>query len=209
MEEGYIYCFSNPAFIKNIYKVGYTTNSPLERCDQLYTTGVPLPFKLEFAKKVKNPKEKEISLHELLSHFGERINLNREFFKMELNNIKRLFDLIEGEYFEIPDDALSSTSENKVKGCRDMTKCFKDGQKIKHAIGKDAFCDIWIATYENKNIVLDEDKTKIFKSLSAFSGAHYARSRPDRTNNSNGWAECECMLDNGEWISTNDLKEII
>jgi len=97
--EGYIYCFSNPAFI-NLYKVGFTTNTPNVRKKQINTTGVPLPFKLEFAKKVINYKDKEKTIHKILSIFGERINPKREFFKINLDYIYLLFELIDGDWYE-------------------------------------------------------------------------------------------------------------
>jgi hypothetical protein len=52
-DEGYIYCLSNASFEPNIYKIGITKNEPNVRMMQLQTTGVPMPFKLEFAKKVQ------------------------------------------------------------------------------------------------------------------------------------------------------------
>ena len=40
---------SNPA-MPGLVKVGFTTDTPDVRARELYTTGVPLPFKVEFAK---------------------------------------------------------------------------------------------------------------------------------------------------------------
>ena len=50
---GYVYCFSNQSY-EGIYKVGFTKNDPIERCQQLNTTGVLYPFKPEITKKVRN-----------------------------------------------------------------------------------------------------------------------------------------------------------
>ena len=80
-ETGYIYCFSNESFQSNTYKVGYTKNDPYIRMSQLNTTGTPIPFKLEFAKQVKNYQEKEKKLHNVLDKY--RVNQNREFFKLD------------------------------------------------------------------------------------------------------------------------------
>ena len=52
-ESGYIYCLSNESY-KDTYKIGFTKNDPLARMVQLNTTGLLYPFKLEFAKQVKN-----------------------------------------------------------------------------------------------------------------------------------------------------------
>ena len=44
----YVYCLSNSSFCPNILKVGWTRNNPAYRANQLYTTGIPTPFKIEF-----------------------------------------------------------------------------------------------------------------------------------------------------------------
>ena len=95
--EGYVYCLSNPA-MPGLLKVGFTTNKPTERMLQLYSTGVPLPFELEFAKLVKNPYEKEQTLHKLLERYEERVNPKREFFRLDKHHLKLFFDLMDGEY---------------------------------------------------------------------------------------------------------------
>lgn len=81
-----------------LYKVGYTMNKPTERMLQLYSTGVPLPFELEFAKLVKDPYDKEQTLHKLLERYEERINPKREFFRLDKSHLKLFFDLMDGEY---------------------------------------------------------------------------------------------------------------
>ena len=44
---------------------------------------------LEFAKLVKNYQDKEKKLHSILDKY--RVNKNREFFELELTEIKKLF----------------------------------------------------------------------------------------------------------------------
>ena len=96
--DGYIYCLSNKSY-ENIYKIGYTNRNPYIRCNELYTTGVLHCFKLEFAKKVYNVKEKEMYIHEILSQF--RVNKDREFFEFPLEKIRKLFCIINGTWFNI------------------------------------------------------------------------------------------------------------
>ena len=215
INTGYIYCLSNPLY-NGIYKVGMTENDPKVRKEQLNTTGVPLPFKIEFAKKVKDYKEKEKLLHKLLTQYGERINPRREFFKISLEEIKAFFDLMDGEIYQevdnsiIIDDVIEISSseddeiklESKSKLYRDMKKCFNNRQRIRHVIG---ITDIWIGVYdyESNKILYNGNQ---YNSLSSFSSSHYKESRPDRTNKSNGWLECECETENDKWISTNNLS---
>ena len=94
-ESGYIYCLSNESY-KDTYKIGFTKNDPLARMVQLNTTGLLYPFKLEFAKQVKNYQDKEKKLHNIFDKY--RVNKNREFFKIELKEIKQLFDLMLGSH---------------------------------------------------------------------------------------------------------------
>jgi hypothetical protein len=95
---GYIYCLSNDSY-KDTYKIGFTKNDPIARMIQLNTTGLLTPFKLEFAKQVINHQEKEKKLHLIFDKY--RVNKNREFFKVDLKEIKQLFDLIDGEWYKI------------------------------------------------------------------------------------------------------------
>ena len=94
--KGWIYCLSNKA-MSNMYKIGYTEFLE-KRVFDLQKTGVPYPFHIEFAKKVVNPFEKEQKIHEILKK--ERITKNREFFKTELSDIQKLFELVDGLWYD-------------------------------------------------------------------------------------------------------------
>lgn len=108
-EIGYIYCLSNESY-KDTYKIGFTKNDPLTRMAQLNTTGLLYPFKLEFAKQVKNYQDKEKKLHLIFDKY--RVNKNREFFKIELKEIKQLFDLIDGEWYKLNSPNKEPTKPN-------------------------------------------------------------------------------------------------
>jgi hypothetical protein len=214
-DGGYVYCFSNSSML-GILKIGMTMKTPELRLRDANKSNIwkpPTPYKIEFAKKVFKPKQKEMTLHSLLSQYTERINPKREFFRVSPEEVKTFFDLIDGEeWIDIPlnDDAEEEEEEevesdipNDVEivknGCRDMTKCFTNGQRIRHKIG---ILKIWIGTYDTlQNMILHNQKS--YKSLSGFAGMHYITDRPDRVS-ANGWAECECEVD-GIWISTFNL----
>lgn len=102
MKTGYIYCFSNDS-MPGILKIGMTLRSPLIRLNESNKTDTwrpPTPYKLEFAKKVSNPKKKETLLHTIITRYTERINPNREFFRISSEEVKTLFELINGKWFE-------------------------------------------------------------------------------------------------------------
>ena len=95
MSFGYIYCFSNE-FMPGIYKIGMTERTPEERLKEANkSTFVVSKFNIEFYKYVSDVKTKEKIIHRILERRGERIE-NKEFFNTNLQDIKDLFDLMEG-----------------------------------------------------------------------------------------------------------------
>jgi hypothetical protein len=76
-----VYVLTNPA-MPNLVKIGWTSESDANaRIAQLYSTGVPVPFKLDYACKVANGNEVEKALH--IAFSPNRVNPRREFFKIE------------------------------------------------------------------------------------------------------------------------------
>jgi len=94
---GFVYCFSNVS-MPGILKVGMTRRTPEARLRDANSTETwrpPTPYQIEVVKRVRNPKQKETLLHSILSAFAERINERREFFKVSIEYIKMLFELME------------------------------------------------------------------------------------------------------------------
>jgi hypothetical protein len=76
-----VYVLNNPA-MPGLVKIGRTDNSDANsRIGQLYTTGVPVPFMIEYACKVENPDQVEKALH--VAFAPQRINPKREFFQID------------------------------------------------------------------------------------------------------------------------------
>ena len=95
--EGYIYCFSNPS-MPGILKIGMTEREPelrLNEANSPDTWRPPTPYRIEFVKRVSNPRLKEGVLHGLLARYAERINPRREFFRVELDTVRPFFDLMD------------------------------------------------------------------------------------------------------------------
>lgn len=100
LSKGYIYCFSNDS-MPELVKVGMTDRNPEERLKEANkpdTFKPPSPYKIEFVKYVKDPKEKEKTLHKLLQKYTERVNTHREFFRISPDDLRVFFDLIDGSY---------------------------------------------------------------------------------------------------------------
>jgi len=76
-----VYVLTNPA-MPNLVKIGWTCGYDANaRIGQLYSTGVPVPFKLEFACKVADGLAVEKALH--IAFAPSRVNAKREFFSIE------------------------------------------------------------------------------------------------------------------------------
>lgn len=90
-----VYVLTNPA-MPGLVKIGYTAaEDATVRIAQLYSTGVPFPFKLEFAAKVTNPDEVERALHRAFA--PSRLNPKREFFSIEADQAIAILKLLHTE----------------------------------------------------------------------------------------------------------------
>jgi len=87
-----IYVLTNPA-MPGLVKIGKTTQLEVEeRMKQLYGTGVPVPFDCAFACQVKDATEVEKALH--FAFGNNRINPNREFFRIEAERVIAVLKLL-------------------------------------------------------------------------------------------------------------------
>ena len=90
-----VYVLSNSA-MPGLVKIGKTgQDDHATRVSQLYTTGVPVPFDIEYACKVPNPGDVESALHKA---FGpQRVNPKREFFRIEPEQAIEILKLLNVE----------------------------------------------------------------------------------------------------------------
>lgn len=115
--EGYIYCISNKS-MSGILKIGRTRRDPSERLKEANkhdTWKPPTPYKIEFAKKVLNHVEKEIGIHKILAE--RRVDPAFEFFYASVEQVKRIFDVIDGIMWESNDENnndLNNSSNNDL-----------------------------------------------------------------------------------------------
>ena len=222
--KGWLYCLSNPA-MPGLFKIGQTKNEPQLRANQLQTTGVPLPFKIEFAKLVNDFTKKEKILISLLEQYTNRINPKREFFKISKDEIFAFFELIDGEYYNNQDididdqdedsdndyeeenNSVNEQNQDDKKKLRNMKDYFIDGLKIRHKIG---ITNIWIGRYDKiTNTIKYNDES--YSSLNKFKWAHYVHFNPElkgkKDSHGSAWKVCEYEKD-GIWFSTYDLPII-
>jgi len=172
--------------------------TPHDRARELYTTGVPSPFKVEFAKKVANPAHAEESIHHLLR--DKRHNKNREFFLTTPDYVRKVFDLFEGEMCVEPTQPESVVNITAQQS--NMSEVFTNGQRIRHVIGSDPN-KTWIGFYNaaTDKIICNEIS---YSSPSNFAVKHHRMYKPDHQS-ANGWVECECEV-GGEWVTAESLR---
>ena len=97
MEYGIVYLLSNPA-MPGLVKIGMTTREDMEvRLKELYSTGVPVPFECQFACRVKKSDcvKIEKALHKAFE--PQRINANREFFRIQVEQARAILELFHHE----------------------------------------------------------------------------------------------------------------
>ncbi len=94
-EEGIVYVLSNEA-MPGLIKIGLTKRSELQdRIDELFKTNVPVPFTCEYASLVDDCAKVEQALHQAFS--TDRVNPNREFFRMSVERVIPILKLVEKE----------------------------------------------------------------------------------------------------------------
>ena len=90
--SSYVYVLTNPA-MPGMVKIGRTSaDDPADRASSLYTTGVPLPFEVEFAARVEDMALVESVLHNAFR--DSRVNPKREFFRIEPDQVIRILELL-------------------------------------------------------------------------------------------------------------------
>ena len=94
--DSWVYILSNPTQ-PNLYKIGYTKNTPDERAKQISNaTGVALPYKVEWAYQCFNGEMVEREVHHKLK--AQRINNSKEFFQISLEEAKEVINLIGNKF---------------------------------------------------------------------------------------------------------------
>ena len=85
-----VYVLTNPA-MPGIVKIGRTTREdPQVRMNELYTTGVPLPFECAIAKQIEDEHADQLERALHTAFPPDRVNPSREFFAISVERVKAL-----------------------------------------------------------------------------------------------------------------------
>lgn len=115
-----VYVLTNSA-MPGLVKIGNTSqDDPAVRLSQLYTTGVPVPFDIEYACRVPNPLEVEQALHRAFA--PQRINPRREFFEIDPEQAIAILQLLNVEDVTqdvaLSDNGIDSTDRESASRLR-------------------------------------------------------------------------------------------
>ena len=94
--DEWVYILSNPAMPEMI-KIGYTAKDPFSRAHQISRgTGIPLGFEVEWAYKCYKGERIESEVHKFFKQ--ERVNKQREFFRVTIEEAKSIIEKIGRKY---------------------------------------------------------------------------------------------------------------
>ena len=99
----WVYVLTNPT-MPGLCKIGFTKNKPSERVKQINSgTGVAMDFVVEWAFPCFNAHDVEKQVHKYLEDSGFRVNKNKEFFNVSVNEARAIVERI-GEPYKMNDD---------------------------------------------------------------------------------------------------------
>lgn len=99
----WVYVLTNPT-MPGLCKIGFTKNKPSERVKQINAgTGVAMDFVVEWAFPCFNAHDVEQQVHKYLEDNGFRVNKNKEFFNVSVNEAKAVVERI-GEPYKMNND---------------------------------------------------------------------------------------------------------
>jgi len=128
----YVYCMSNVSFCPNMVKVGWTRNNPALRANQLFTTGVPTPFVVEFMIMTAHGHDLERRIHNHLAKC--RVSGSREFFNISVSELRAIlrenFSLTLVQLSDVIDQ-IPNIESKRNNTRKDKWKSFKDTQRRK------------------------------------------------------------------------------
>ena len=97
MEYGIVYLLTNPV-MPGLVKIGMTTREDMDaRMRELYSTGVPVPFECQYACRVKKTDCAKIEKALHTAFEPQRVNANREFFRINVGQAKAILELFHHE----------------------------------------------------------------------------------------------------------------
>ncbi len=96
--SGFVYLVRSEAMREGIIKIGACTCFPEERAKQLSaSTSAATQFQVLYSREVPDVNEAEAAMHRAFA--AQRVNENREFFRISLYEAARTLDALCGDIF--------------------------------------------------------------------------------------------------------------
>ena len=97
MEYGIVYLLTNPV-MPGLVKIGMTTREDMDaRMREIYSTRVPVACGCQFAWRVKKTDWARIEKALRTAFSPQRVNANREFFRIQVEQAKAILELFHHE----------------------------------------------------------------------------------------------------------------
>ena len=184
-DRGIVYVLTNEA-MPGMVKIGMTNRNDIKsRLGELYTTGVPLPFTCEYACRVPKARLQDIekALHEAFA--PQRVNENREFFRISKNQVIPLLKVI-NDLQDITEEVEKQIGEtlteedrtalNKAKSIKRrppmnyLQMGLQVGQELVYVENSDITCTI----VGERKVLYNDEETSLTKITTALKGAKQA-----------------------------------
>lgn len=164
-ETGIVYVLTNPA-MPGIVKIGKTSRGSVDaRLNELYSTGVPVPFECAFAGRVTDESRIEKAFH--LAFGPYRLNSKREFFQIGAEQAIALLELmvnedvtpaLQAEADKV--DVEAKAGSDKLKARRPVQNFFEMGIP-EGAILKFSQADLDCTVLNGRRVVYDDEETSL------------------------------------------------
>ena len=160
--KGIVYIIQN-AYMQGIVKIGHTSKKVNERMNDLYTTGIPVPFEVVYAVEFQNIEDAEKVEKQLHAQFikeREKVNKNREWFEIEPDVAKEALRLYESKATNVTDEYVIENKDDKeaFTNSRERNKPIQYFEILNISKGE-------ILTFEKDHTITceveDVDKTKV------------------------------------------------
>ena len=175
----YVYVLTNPA-MPGMVKIGKTSADNAEdRASNLYTTGVPLPFHVEFAAKVQDSARVEKALHNAFK--DSRVNPRREFFRIDPDQaieILRLLD-VEDATDEVRAEVSSAIGSDEIAATerfvsrRPPLNFDEMGMSIGASLVFKKDSSIWVTIVESKKVEHQGESVGLSRATKDILGVDY------------------------------------
>ena len=163
MEYGIVYLLTNPV-MPGLVKIGMTAQEDIDkRMKELYTTGVPVPFECQFACRVKKSDCAKIEKALHTAFAPQRVNANREFFRIQVEQAKAILELFHHEDVtgEVTDEIENDLTEDdkaaskKAKPHRPALNFFEMGMEKGDVLHWKEDPSITITVHTDRTVLFD------------------------------------------------------